>query len=404
MEANSMRVNFNNAADEWVSAGNRRFDDSDDRIEKALERVEAQALAAIVIDLDALARNYHSVQAELCAGTDISAVVKANAYGFGAIPVSKRVYREGCKTFFVMTIDEGIELRRALPEDTKIFLLAGIPPGCDALVHEHRLIPVLNSVLQVQRWSNYCQKIGIKLEGAIHIDTGINRNGIPYLQAEKYRDEIVGSFNLSLILSHLACADTLNHPMNDLQLNRFKKILEMFGPTVKGSFSATNGFFLGKDFMFDLVRPGKSLYGFSIREDKIGNLEPVMNAFARIVQVSEMNVGDTVGYGATFTADRKIKTITVGMGYADGFMRKFSGFGHGFIGGKKIPAIGRISMDYIVFDATEVDDSFLQEGNWLALTRTPDSTMEKWALELGTLPHEITCRFGKRMARVYLGE
>ncbi|MDR1361749.1 MAG: alanine racemase [Holosporaceae bacterium] len=393
-----------NVADKHVSANSERSDNNVAEISLALENVPAQILSAMVIDLNALARNYHSVEEELPAATALGAVLKANAYGFGATQVGKRLYREGCRTFFAITIDECCELRQVLPSDAKIFLLAGVPPGCDAIIHEHQLIPVLNSMPQVRRWSDYCQKIGVKLEAAIQIDTGINRNGVPHWQAEKYRDEIVGGVAVSFIISHLACADTPCHPMNDLQLQRFKNVMKIFGPGVKGSFSATNGLFLGNDYVFDLVRPGKSLYGFSIREDRIGNLEPVMNAFARIVQVSRINAGDNIGYGATFTAPLDMKTITVGIGYADGFMRKFDGFGHGFIGGKKIAAVGRISMDYMVFDASEVDDVFLQEGNWVALTRTPDYTMEKWALALGTLPHEVTCRFGARMARVYLGE
>ncbi|MDR2268316.1 MAG: alanine racemase [Holosporaceae bacterium] len=400
-----MKISSNNAAveDEFVGCRDGHCDNAD-RIATALQTVPAYALAAIVIDLDALAYNYHSVKKELRANSSIAAVVKANAYGFGMIPVSKRLYREGCKVFFVATIDEGIKLRDALPQDTKIFVLAGVPSKCDDIMHKYNLVPVLNSMQQVRNWSGYCKKIGSKLEAAVHIDTGINRNGIPYRYVEQHRDEIINNLNISFVISHLACADTLHHPMNDLQLHRFREVMKVFGRSVRGSFSATNGFFLGEDFMFDMVRLGKSLYGFSIRDDKIGSLTPVMNAFARIVQVSELKVGDTVGYGATFTANRATKTATIGIGYADGFMRKFSAFGHGFIGGKKIPVIGRISMDFVVFDVTEVDDYLLKEGDWVALTRTPDNTMEKWALELGTLPHEVTCRFGPRATRVYLGE
>ncbi|MDR3151696.1 MAG: alanine racemase, partial [Holosporaceae bacterium] len=367
-QSDNMKMNFNNIAtkDELVNCNDSYYDD--DRIAEALQTVPAHVLSAIVIDLDALACNYNMVKKELCAGSSVAAVVKANAYGFGMVQVAKRLYREGCRVFFVATIDEGIDLGNALPPDVKIFVLAGVPLGCECIVHEHNLVPVLNSMLQVRRWSDYCEKIGTKLEAAVHIDTGINRNGISYRHVEQYGDEIVNCLNISFVLSHLACADTLHHPLNDLQLHRFREVMKIFGPAVKGSFSATNGFFLGEDFMFDMVRLGKSLYGFSIREDKVGSLIPVMNAFARIVQVSELKVGDVVGYGATFTANRAMKTVTIGMGYADGFMRKFSAFGHGFIGGKKIPAIGRISMDFVVFDVTEVDDCFLQEGNWVALT------------------------------------
>jgi alanine racemase len=172
----------------------------------------------------------------------------------------------------------------------------------------------------------------------------------------------------------------------------------------KGCLSATNGMFLGKDYFFDAVRPGKALYGFSVREDKIGSMTPVMDVFSRIVQVNHLKAGDTIGYGATFTADRDMTAITVGIGYADGFMRKFSGFGHGFIGGTKIPSVGRISMDYMTFDASNVEKSHLKIGNWVALTNDSDYTLEKWALELNTLPHEVGCRFGRRVKKIYIGD
>jgi alanine racemase len=202
-------------------------------------------------------------------------------------------------------------------------------------------------------------------------------------------------------MSHLACADIPDHPLNKIQLERFRTALKCF-PEAKGCFSATNGIFLGEEYFFDAVRPGKALYGFSVRKDRIGSMIPVMDLFARIVQINHLKAGDTVGYGATFTADRDTTTVTVGMGYADGFMRKFDGFGCGFLGGVKIPAIGRISMDYMVFDATKVKPDCLKIGDWVALTDDTDHTLEKWALELNTLPHEIACRFGSRVKKIYI--
>jgi alanine racemase len=186
-------------------------------------------------------------------------------------------------------------------------------------------------------------------------------------------------------------------------LERFKNALKYLDGA-KGCLSATNGIFLGEDYFFDAVRPGKGLYGFSIREDKIGSMIPVMDIFSRIVQINCLEPGETIGYGATFTADRDMTVVTIGIGYADGFMRKFSGFGHGFLGGKKMPMVGRISMDYATFDASEVAEPHLKIGDWVALTHDSDYTLEKWALELNTLPHEIACRFGPRVKRMYVGE
>ncbi|MDR2681816.1 MAG: alanine racemase [Holosporaceae bacterium] len=372
-------------------------------IRVAIEAIEPQVLSAVTINLNAVAHNYHTVKQELDGNTVLAAVVKANAYGFGMVPISRRLYKEGCRHFFVATVDEGITLRKELPKDVDIFVLGGLFSGCEQMLQDWNLMPVLNSMHQVNLWSDYSKNKGQKLAAAVHVDTGMCRNGISLEEVDLYSGDISNAIDLQLVISHMACADTLNHYLNELQLKKFKHVLKAFG-NVKGSFSATNGIFLGKEYLFDMVRPGKSLYGFSIREDRIGSLEPVMDIFSRIVQINEINAGDTIGYGATFTASKKMKTATIGIGYADGFMRKFSGFGHGFIGGKKVPVVGRISMDYMVLDVTDVDEALLKEGNWMALTRTPDYTLEKWAIELGTLPHEVACRFGERVKRIYIGE
>jgi len=228
------------------------------------------------------------------------------------------------------------------------------------------------------------------------------RNGYVKISQDEVKS-IEENLNLLFVMSHLACADEVENALNKKQLSRFIETLKKFNnPTA--CLSATNGVFLGKEFQFDIVRPGKALYGFSIRRDKIGLVKPVVNLFSRIVQINHLKKGDTVGYGATFTADKEMTTITIGMGYSDGFMRKFSGFGFGFLGDHKMPMIGRISMDYITFDATGIDEKLLQIGNWVALTRTPDYTLENWALDLGTIPHEISCRLGNRVQRIYTGE
>jgi alanine racemase len=368
---------------------------------KFLHKIDPHILAAAVINLDNIAANYHKVRSELSSATTTGAVVKANSYGFGAVPVSRRLYAEGCRYFFVATIEEGIEIREVVGSDAEIFVLSGLLDGTESLLLEHKLTPVLNDLHQVELWIKFARKIGLKLNAVVQVDTGIHRNGLSEKEFYRCKDSLLENVSLMFILSHLACADDVNSDMNRQQLQKFREILKSTG-NVRGSFSATNGVFLGKDYHFDIIRPGKSLYGFSIRKDFIGSMRPVMDLFARVMQVSSMEKGDCVGYGATFVAQKPTTTVTIGMGYADGFMRKFSGFGHGFLGGKKIPMIGRISMDYIVLDATEVDPLYLKAGAWVALTRSDDYTLEKWALELGTIPHEMSCRIGSRVRKVYV--
>lgn len=371
---------------------------------KFLKSVEPYALSAVTINLDKLSDNYKKVKCEVGAETIVAGVVKANAYGFGAVRVSERLYKEGCRRFFVASVEEGLELREYIENDTEIYLLAGILKGCENICLSKRLTPVLNSMEEVNLWIDLSKKTESKLRAAIQVDTGMTRNGLSSKDVQKYHQTITENIDVAFVMSHLACADEAGSYKNSQQLNQFKEILRYFGEDVKASLSATNGIFLGRDYQFDIVRPGKALYGFSIREDKIGTFEPVMDVFARITQLNEISPGETIGYGATFVAERNMRTATIGIGYADGFMRKFAGFGHAFIGGKRVPVVGRISMDYTVIDVTDVDESFLQVGSWAALTQSPDYTLEKWALEMDTLPHEVSCRFGRRVKRIYIEE
>ncbi|MBQ7674787.1 MAG: alanine racemase [Alphaproteobacteria bacterium] len=372
-------------------------------MQNILDTVEPYVLSSAVIDLDKMSRNYHKVQSELSSGAVVAGIVKANSYGFGAVPVSKRLYKEGCRHFFVATVEEGLEIRRVLNNDAQIFLLAGIMKGSEQICLENSLTPVLNDMNEIDLWIDFSKKIGEKLTAAIQVDTGMVRNGLSQKDIEKYHTKITDNINIAFVMSHLACADLVGHYKNIDQLNRFKEMLSFFGNNVKASFSATNGIFLGKEYQFDIVRPGKALYGFSVREDKIDTFEPVMDIYTRIIQLNTISKGETIGYGATFVAERDMKTVTLGMGYADGFMRKFGGFGHAFIKGKRVPIVGRISMDYMVADVTDFEEvSELQIGEWVALTQSPDYTLEKWALQMNTLPHEVACRLGRRVKKIYI--
>ena len=372
-------------------------------MQNILDTVEPYVLSSAVIDLDKMSRNYHKVQSELSSGAVVAGIVKANSYGFGAVPVSKRLYKEGCRHFFVATVEEGLEIRRVLNNDAQIFLLAGIMKGSEQICLENSLTPVLNDMNEIDLWIDFSKKIGEKLTAAIQVDTGMVRNGLSQKDIEKYHTKITDNINIAFVMSHLACADLVGHYKNIDQLNKFKEMLSFFGNNVKASFSATNGIFLGKEYQFDIVRPGKALYGFSVREDKIDTFEPVMDIYTRIIQLNTISKGETIGYGATFVAERDMKTVTLGMGYADGFMRKFGGFGHAFIKGKRVPIVGRISMDYMVADVTDLEEvSELQIGEWVALTQSPDYTLEKWALQMNTLPHEVACRLGRRVKKIYI--
>lgn len=371
-----------------------------DQIQQVLANIAPEILSVAVIDLDSVVMNYNMVRNNLAPNKEVAAVVKADAYGFGAVQIVRKLYPKGCRKFFVATIPEGIEIRKNLPADAAIYVLSGVFANTEELFSEYSLIPVLNCEEQATIWINHAKKRNEKLRAVVHIDTGMSRNG--FMNKNDYTD-ILKNLSLDFVMSHLACADDVSSKLNQLQLQRFEERTKEFG-YIKKCFSASNGIFLGNDFQFDIVRPGKVLYGFSVRKDKIGTAIPVLDLFSRIVQVNHLKKGDTIGYGATFVANREMTTVTLGMGYADGFMRKFENFGCGFLGSTKMRMVGRISMDYMTFDASKVDHNLLKVGNWVALTKSPSYTLEKWALELNTIPHEISCRLGARVKRVYIGE
>lgn len=367
-----------------------------------LKNVSPKDLTVAVIDLDCVAENYRTIESTVGEKVAVAAVVKADSYGFGAIKISQKLWSIGCRRFFVATINEAIDLRSAsLSKDAEIYVLCGVLSGTEQLFVDNALIPVITNKYFADLWMEHAKSINKKLPAVIHVDTGMSRNGFSINEISKYHDELFEKLDIKFVMSHLACAGTPEHIMNDIQLQKFIDCKHIFG-NVKYSLSATNGIFLGDKYHFDIVRPGKSLYGFAIRQDMIGNFKPVIDIYSRIVHTCDINIGDSVGYGSTFVAQRRTKTITIGMGYADGFMRKFSGFGHGFLCGKKIPIIGRISMDYIVLDATDVKGEY-GIGDFVGLT-SEDETLEKWALELNTIPHEIACRLGPRVHKIYIGD
>lgn len=373
-----------------------------DITKEALQSLEPYVVCAAVINKASVRKNYRHISNLAGVNTVCSAVVKADAYGLGATELSPVLELCGCNDFFVATIDEGMELRNAIGKSApNIYVLGGVLRYTEEYFSEHNLIPVLVNDEQLSRWIDYSMLLGRRLPCIMHVDTGMTRNGFNVNRMKAISsDERLSQLDIRYIMSHFACADDVSSTKNSEQISAFDDVCAYY-PGIRKSISSTNGIFLHNHFAYDMIRIGKALYGFAIRSDLIGTLAPVVEIYARIVQINEIGEGVTVGYGATFTSDKNLRLITVGMGYADGLMRKLQQYGYAYLHGYKIPMVGRISMDYAVFDVTNVPSDLVRTGDWISFAHD-DVTLERMAIDSGTIPHEITCKLGRRVRKVYV--
>ncbi len=351
----------------------------------------------LAVDLDAVVENFH-----LCrhfSGAPAAAVVKANAYGFGMEPVARTLAKAGCDTFFVARLEEGMALRPIVP-GARIFVLDGVAPETAAIFIAHRLTPVLNALWQITAWAQAASGSGTVLDAALHVDTGMNRLGLPAEElsvlAARPQRRLLG-INPVLVMSHLACAEDASAPMNADQLARFRAVLAML-PPAPASLAASGGILLGKDYAFDLVRPGIGLYGGNPRLEAPNPFKTSARLSARVLQVRRVDKGEGVGYAATFRAKRPTTLATVGLGYADGLMRAIGNRGAGAIAGKRAPVVGRVSMDLVTLDVTDIPG--VQIGTDVEFFGDTIS-LEDIAQAAGTASYEVLTGIGPRVERRY---
>lgn len=360
----------------------------------------ARAGAVLEVDLPAIRANWRLL-ADTAAGASCAAVMKADAYGLGMAMVAPALADEGCRVFFTAHLEEGIRLRPLLPPASTIYVLHGPLPGTAADFVQHGLIPVLNDPGQVAEWRAACRKLGRRLPAALQFDTGMSRMGLApgdahaLLRDPSWKDDI----QPVLAMSHLACADEPDHPMNTVQRERFAALRERF-PGVPGSLANSSGVFLGAGFRHDLVRPGAALYGINPQPGHDNPLRQAVSLRARIVQTRMVQDGDVVGYGARHAATGPARIATIALGYADGWLRSLSGRGHAFIDGLRVPFAGNVSMDSITLDVSGVPEARVQPGMEVELLGSHQS-VDDVAREAGTIGYEVLTRLGSRFHRVY---
>lgn len=361
-----------------------------------------RADAVLTIDLAAVVANWRKLQRmvepALCA-----AVVKADAYGLGAERVAPALAAAGCHSFYVAQLDEGIALRRHLPA-AEIAVFDGVLPGAEAEFAQHRLVPVLNSLDQVDRWAVFSRG-GREIPAILHIDTGLNRLGLPPGEIERLAEEPrrLAGLALRAVISHLACADQPANPMNTAQLESFRQLRAKL-PEARASIASSSAIFLGPAFYLDEVRPGAALYGIQPLTDRLNPMAQVVELHALILQVHDVDSPMTVGYGASHRVRRPSRIATVGVGYADGYFRALSNRSLGFIGDHPAPLVGRVSMDLITLDVTDVPEALARPGARVELVG-PHRTLDQVAADAGTIGYEVLTNLGmgRRFGRRYRG-
>ena len=358
------------------------------------------------IDLGALARNWRALD-KVSAGALTGAVVKADAYGTGIRPSSKALYAAGARFFFVATPDEGIAVRSALPE-AHIFVLDGLYPGAANLYVRQNLMPVIGSMPMLEEWLAKCLERSEAYASAFHFDTGMNRLGFRLNEASlvKQRIETLG-YAPQMIMSHLACADQPNHEKNRTQLALFGSVMAQF-PGIPASLSNSAGLMTGRDYHFQMVRPGIALYGGRAVVGRKNPMAPVVTLHVPILQVKEARTGETVGYGANYTLSRDSRLAIIAHGYADGFLRSASGSntrpgGKVVVNGRVCPVLGRVSMDTCIIDVTELGDNLPKPGEGVEVLG-PTLSVDDQADAAGTIGYEILTSLKGRYTRNYVGD
>ena len=372
------------------------------------------AAAILTIDLGAVVANWRQLRDRLRPGAGLGAAVKANAYGLGAREVTAALAEAGCRAFFVATIEEGIEVRAVLASATAaaastapVYVLNGLLPGADEALVGHKLTPVLNSLGDIVAWSAAARRRGASLPAALHVDTGMARLGLPADELACLVDDpgrLAGIMPV-LVMSHLACADQPEHPLNEEQRAAFGQALDALASMLasagpQASLANSAGIFLGSSYHFDLARPGAALYGVGPHAGGPNPMRPVVSLRARILQVRTVAPPKTVGYGATYAVAQPSRIATVAVGYADGYLRSLSNRGRATLGAFEVPLVGRVSMDLITVDVSAVPAAIACPGAFVELigaVQTVDAVAER----AGTIGYEILTALGSRYARVY---
>jgi len=365
----------------------------------------AETGGTLSVDLAAIVANWQALSRQLLT-VECAAVVKANGYGLGLKPVVAALADAGCRTFFVADIDEA-RSARARAKDATIYVLHGFTLQCAEAFIELAARPVINSMTELAEWDTFVANHAWHGGAALHVDTGMNRLGVSPDEAAALAPRAqTQNHGIALLLSHLACADVPDHPLNLKQLRLFRELRTLYSG-IPASLANSSGIFLGDATYFDLARPGAALYGINPTPGRPNPMKSVVELTGRVVQLRAVAREQTIGYGATWTARRNSRIAVVALGYANGLLRAGSAGdehpgGAAIVAGKRCPIVGRISMDLLMLDITDLADGAVHRGDFATLIGDGLS-IDEVAAAAGTIGYEILTRLGMRCHLEYRG-
>jgi alanine racemase len=363
----------------------------------------AETGGTLTIDIAAIVANWQALSRQLLT-VECAAVVKANAYGMGLKPVATALAQAGCKTFFVADLAEARTVR-ALAPDATIYVLHGFTLEAAESFIELDVRPVINSMTELAEWDTFVATRGWQGGAALHVDTGMNRLGVSPEEAAALAPRVqTQNHGIALLLSHLACADVPGHPLTAKQLNLFRELRTLYSG-IPASLANSSGIFLGDTAYFDLARPGAALYGINPTPGDPNPMKPVVQLTGRILQIRSVARDQTIGYGATWTARRNSRIAVLAAGYADGLLRSASAGderpgGSAIIAGNRCPIVGRISMDLMTVDISDLFDRAVHRGE-VATLIGGELSIDDVAAAAGTIGYEVLTRLGARCQLVY---
>jgi len=372
--------------------------------------IDRSRMPRVTIDIEALKANWRTLDALNGKGRT-GAAVKADGYGLGATRVARALFKAGCRDFFVAWMEEGVSLRQGLDEagygEARIYVLQGMELAAVPACLDARLIPVLSSLADIAAWGEGLERADCRAPAVLQLETGMNRLGLDAEDLPIVAAAMEGSLDVCLVMSHLASADE-ETTQSERQHAQFLRLAAEF-PNVDRSLANSAGCFLGPDYAFDLTRPGIALYGGRAGAASEGKLKPVATLTAAVLQVRTAKAGETAGYGGAARLSRDTRIATVGLGYADGYLRADSGAGvplrdkspgaEACIAGHRVPVLGRVSMDLTLLDVTDMPEDLVEPGT-RAEFFGPNIAIDDVAAAAGTISYELLTALGRRVDRV----
>lgn len=363
------------------------------------------APAILTVDLDAVRANYRLL-AETASGTRCAAAVKADGYGLGMTTIARVLAAEGCDCFFVENLNEGMELRAALSDswpDATIYVVKGYYSGQPDVFLEHSLRPVLVTTGQITGWLEVIGKHG-PLPSILKVNTGMNRLGLDEADARALAvdETALDTLKPDYLMSHLACSEDPDHPMNAAQRGKFDELRALF-PDLPATMAGSGGTMMGADYHYDMVRPGIGLYGGNPFAKLPNPFAEVVHLKGKILQVREIDRGESVGYGATHRAHGPARIAIAGAGYADGYGRGFDNRGFAVLNGIEVPVVGRVSMGSVAVDISECAPGSVSPGDELTLLGD-GVTLDDASRTSGRSPYELLTSLSQCPKRRYIGQ